>query len=131
MSTSVCPSWLQIQHVGRVAVVTFTTSNLFLEEDIWAAGHLLARLVEQGDRWLVLNLGSVEQLNSLMFARLISLYHKVKGQGGQLVLCNITPRLREMFDALSLHELIPIYEDQRRALESFGNGSKVNAAAQS
>src|SRR5262245_36114737 len=117
MSTSTCPSWLQIQHMGRVAVVTFGTSSLFLEDDIWAAGNLLARLVEQGDYWLVLNLGSVEQLNSLMLARLISLHHKVKGQGGRLVLCSITPRLREMFDALSLHELIPIYEDVRRAVD--------------
>jgi anti-anti-sigma factor len=127
MSPHLRPPWLQIKQRGPVTVVTFTTHSIVAEEDIWAIGRHLAGVAERGECWLVLDFGCVEHLNSLMLARLVSLFHKIQVGGGRLVLCGLTPRLREMFDLLSLQQLIPIYADQQQALDSFVHTVEADA----
>jgi anti-anti-sigma factor len=119
MATPARSSLLRIKEVGPVAVVSFAARNILDEADVEAIGRQLTALVDQKRIHLVLHFGSVERLTSLMLARLISFAAKVRAAGGRVVMCQIGPQLRELFDLLSLAKVIPAYDTEDEALQGF------------
>jgi anti-anti-sigma factor len=100
--------WLQVESVGDVTVVRFTI------------GETLYNLVETSPcRKFVLNFGNVKSLASTMFGKLTALHQKLEAAGGRLVLCQIDPGLREIFENVNLIPLLPVFADEREALQGF------------
>jgi anti-anti-sigma factor len=128
MMTLVRPRWLQVEQLGPVTVVTFATRSILDEEAVEAARQQLNGLVDHlGQNQLILDLRQVDRLTSLMIAGLIGLSKKVRAVDGQLALCGVKPRMREVFEMLGLPRVIPIYNSQQEALQSFNVLQEVGA----
>src|SRR5215467_1021949 len=94
---------LEVETIGDVTVVNFVDKKILDEQNIQNIGEQLFSLVEQdGLTRLLLNFGNVEYLSSAALGKLITLNKKVQAVGGKLVLCNIDPQIREVFDITRL-----------------------------
>ena len=61
----------------------------------------------QGGRW-ILDLTHVAYLGSAGLGLLVNIRHRVKTMNGRLALCQMTPRLHEIFKTCSLERLFTI-----------------------
>ena len=69
---------------------------------------------------MLLNLSGIRYLSSSMLVRLINLQKtEVVQSEGQLVLCCLTPVMRDTFRVSRLDRLFEIFDDEAAALESF------------
>lgn len=82
-------------------------------------GSNLERLVASGVRKVLLNLTDVTQLDSSGVTFIVRTYRSLRGQGGELKLLHPGGNVLEMFSALHLLKLIPSFEDETEALNSF------------
>jgi anti-anti-sigma factor len=113
--------WLEVEPVGDVTVVRFTTRTILGDDAIGAIGEQLLALAEtSGCRQFVLNLANVESLSTGMVGRLVAVLRHVEAVQGRLVLCGLGPFLMEIFKILNLLPLAPIYRDEEEAVRSFG-----------
>ncbi|ABZ83994.1 anti-sigma factor antagonist [Heliomicrobium modesticaldum Ice1] len=74
----------------------------------------LAQLPRENSR-LVINLG-VSFVTSEAIGNLIFLYKRYREKGGQVVLCNITPSVRQVLEITRLDKLLPIVETEEEAV---------------
>ena len=111
---------LEVEDVGGVTVATFTDRKILDEQNIQVMGDQLFRLVdERGRKDLVLNFANVEFMSSAALGKLMTLRKKVQEAGGKLVLCNIDPRIYEVFTITKLDKLLTICGDEQEALQKF------------
>ena len=111
---------LEVEDVGGVTVATFTDRKILDEQNIQVMGDQLFRLVdEKGRKDLVLNFANVEFMSSAALGKLMTLRKKVQEAGGKLVLCNIDPRIYEVFTITKLDKLLTICGDEQEALQKF------------
>ena len=111
---------LEVEDIGDVTVVSFTDRKILDEQNIQVIGEQLFGLVdESGRKRLLLNFGNVEYMSSAALGKLITLNKKVQASGGKLVLCNIDPQIREVFEITKLDKLFLICGDEQEALRTF------------
>jgi anti-sigma B factor antagonist len=111
---------LEAEEIGDVTVVSFMDRKILDEQNIQIIGDQLFSLVDDsGRKKLLLNFGNVEYMSSAALGKLITLNKKVQAVGGQLVLCNIDPQIREVFEITKLDKLFVIRGDEQEALQMF------------
>ena len=111
---------LEIEDIGDVTVVCFTDRKILDEQNIQVIGEQLFSLVDELSRKnLLLNFSNVEYMSSAALGKLITLNKKVQASDGRLVLCNIDPQIREVFEITRLDKLFTIRSDEQEALQSF------------
>ena len=111
---------LELEDIGDVTVVNFVDRKILDEQNIQIIGEQLFSLVdEEGLRKLLLNFGNVEYLSSAALGKLITLNKKLQAAGGRLVLCNIDPQIKEVFEITKLNKLFTIHEEEQAALQAF------------
>jgi len=108
--------WLQVEPVGNVSVVKFTQPDILDLEVIRAVGEQLMGLASEGSR-VVLNFSQVNRLSTALVGKVVALQQRLKDHGGRLALCQVAPHLREALELLKLPRLVPIYLEEREALE--------------
>ena len=79
----------------------------------------LQKLVANGVRKLLLNLGDLTQLDSSGVSIIVGTCVSVRGRGGDLKLLRPRGRVLEVLRALHLLEMILSFEDETQALASF------------
>ena len=116
--------WLEIDQLGDVTVVRFTTRTILGNDAIEAIGTQLLGLVEEaGCRQFVLNLENVESISTAMVGKLVSLHRRLDAAQGRLVLCRLGPFLIEIFKILNLGQLARVYGEEQEAVQSFAAAS--------
>ncbi len=111
---------LEAEEIGDVTVVSFMDRKILDEQNIQVIGEQLFSLVdESGRKKLLLNFGNVEYMSSAALGKLITLNKKVQAAGGRLVLCNIDPQIREVFEITKLDKLFTIRPNEQEALQMF------------
>jgi anti-sigma B factor antagonist len=111
---------LEAEEIGDVTVVNFMDRKILDEQNIQVIGEQLFSLVdESGRKKLLLNFGNVEYMSSAALGKLITLNKKIQAVGGKLVLCNIDPQIREVFEITRLDKLFVIRGDEQEALQLF------------
>jgi anti-sigma B factor antagonist len=120
MSTAPRRQRLEVEDIGDITVVNFIDKKILDEQNIQVIGDQLFRLVEElGRQKLLLNFGNVEYLSSAALGKLITLHKKVNAAGGKLILCNIDPQIREVFEITKLNKIFTIHKEEQSALQAF------------
>ena len=113
-------SGLIVQTIQGVTTVTFNETAVLDAVVIEAIGRDLYALVDKQDRRkIVLDLSKVEFLSSMMIGVLINLYHKLGKLKGQLAICGLRPKLKQVFTITRLDKLLKFYADENAALAAF------------
>ena len=77
--------------------------------------------LELGDSWssgeILLDLGDVRFLDSAGISALLTLRRELADHGGKLSLCEVPPRLQEMFELVGMYRLIPVVDPTETAPE--------------
>ncbi len=80
---------------------------------------LLAKLLEEGKKNIVIDLGSVKFMNSTGLGMLISGYTSVKNKGGALKLANATEKINSLLVITKLITIFENFDSVDAAVESF------------
>ena len=108
---------IEVSESANISVVRFKDQKIIDPEAIQELGLELFDLVEKDDRKkLVLNFSNVEFLSSAALGKLITFEKKVKRQGSELILSNISPDIFQVFAITNLDKLFTIKDSEADAL---------------
>ncbi len=72
----------------------------------------------QGEfRVYVLNLGSCTYINSIGFGYIVESFQKIKKEKKKLIICNLVPDVKKLFEITKMDTIIEIYKSEKEALE--------------
>jgi anti-sigma B factor antagonist len=110
---------MSVEYAENAAIITFTEEKILEEKDIQTLGESILSIVEQGERInLILDFCNVRFLSSAVLGLLIRVSKKVYERDGQLKLCNIDPKINEIFKITRLNKIFDICQDIEDASES-------------
>lgn len=111
-------SRISVEYAENATIVTFTDEKILEEKDIQTLHKSLMSVIEQGERInLILDFCDVQFLSSSVLGLLIRVSKKIYEQAGQLRLCNISPKIYEIFKITRLTKIFDIYKDVESATE--------------
>ena len=109
---------LNIEYVDKATIISFTDEKILEEKDIKELRESIMSIVGQAERIkLILDFGNVRFLSSAVLGLLIRLSKRIYEQGGQLKLCNINPKIFEVFKITRLTTTFDIHKDVESAIE--------------
>ncbi|HMP03637.1 MAG TPA: STAS domain-containing protein [Gemmatales bacterium] len=112
-------TYLDIQPVGDISVVSFTINKVIDEQVIEAIGKQLFSLVDdRGINKIVLNFMKVDYLSSFMIGKLVTLNKKVTAAKGKLALCCIDAKIADIFTITGLNKVFKMFKEEHEALQS-------------
>lgn len=114
---------ISVKYAENATIVTLTDENILEENDIRALQESIMPVVEQAERInLILDFQNVRFLSSAVLGLLIRISKRIYERAGQLRLCNIDPRIHEIFKITRLTKVFDIYQDVESAAESLSTG---------
>src|SRR5215210_3728385 len=81
----------------------------------------IRRLLEEGQRKILLNLAGINYIDSSGLGELIASHNVLKKNDGQVKLLHLTKRVRELMVITKLLTVFDVYESESEALDSFKN----------
>jgi len=114
-----------VEYAGDATIVTFTDERILEEKDIKALQESIMSVIESasGGINLILDFGNVRFLSSAVLGLLIRVSKRIYEHDGSLRLCNINPKIYEIFKITRLTKTFDIYKDVESAAEDL---SKAN-----
>jgi anti-sigma B factor antagonist len=82
-------------------------------------GQALTESIEKGTVNLVVDLEKVDYMSSGGLRELVSALKQARKDGGDLRLCSLSDRVREVLELAGLDSIFEIYDDQVTAVGSF------------
>lgn len=82
--------------------------------------RICSQSILPGDRNMVLNLSKVQYMSSAGLSSVLSAGKEMSRQGGQILICGLTPRLKQIFTISGFEMIFPMYESQEAALAACG-----------
>jgi anti-anti-sigma factor len=101
--------------VAPIGRIDTTTSPGFEQQ--------LAKLVDGGARDVLVDLGGVEYISSAGLRVLLVLAKRLRAERGRLVLCGLTPPVRQVFELAGFVPLFTIDPSREAALGRFNSGT--------
>ena len=118
---------LKVSENGDVTIVRFNAHRFLLVDEwiVYEIGNELDKLAngKVGSK-LIMDFIGVEDLSSLMLGKLVKLRTKMAATKGQLVLCGLSPDVREFLDETMLSQLFEIRENEADALAALATFSQ-------
>ena len=110
---------IAVEYARNATIVTFTDEKILEEHDIGALKDSIIAVIESasGGMNLILDFSKVQFLSSAMLGLLIRISKRVYQRDGQLRLCNISPKIYEIFKITRLTKIFDIYPDVESASE--------------
>jgi len=109
---------ISVEYAGNATIMRFTDEKILEEQDIQALQESIMSVIEQAERInLILDFGNVRFLSSAVLGLLIRVSKRIYERDGQLGLCNINPKIYEIFKITRLTKTFDIYNDIESATE--------------
>jgi anti-sigma B factor antagonist len=104
--------------IGDATVVDMS-GRITLGEGSALLRHMVRELLDQGRKYIVLNLADINYIDSSGIGELVSSYMAVKNQGGELKLLNLTKKVHDLLLITKLFTVFDVQTDEAKALASF------------
>ena len=106
--------------VGGVAVID-VQGRITAGEGVETLRDKVNSLLHQGHRNLILNLSSVDYLDSAGLGEIVSAYATVRRQAGSLKLVGLTSRIRDLLSITKLLTVFDTFDSEQDAVRSFSS----------
>ena len=106
------------RQAGDVTVLDMS-GKITIGEGSVALRTAVRRLLEEGKKRILLNLGGVSYIDSSGIGELVSSYTAINKEAGQLKLLNLTQKIRDLLTITKLLTVFDVYETEAEALNSF------------
>ncbi|MBM7701655.1 anti-sigma F factor antagonist [Metabacillus iocasae] len=94
------------------------------ELDHHTADHLrqkITEVLEQGSvHHILLNLENLTFMDSSGLGVILGRYKQIRNNGGEMVVCSISPSIERLFDMSGLFKIIKLELDEQNALQKLG-----------
>jgi anti-sigma B factor antagonist len=111
---------VSVEYGEKATIITFTDEKILEEREIIELQESLLGVIEQSEKInLILDFANIKFLSSAVLGLLIRVSKKIYEQDGQLRLCNISPRIYEIFKITRLTKIFDILPDRASAAASF------------
>ena len=115
--TAIKPN-ISVEYAGNTTIMRFTNEKILEEQDIKALQESIMSVIEQAERInLILDFANVRFLSSAVLGLLIRVSKRIYERDGQLGLCNINPKIYEIFKITRLTKTFDIYNSVESATE--------------
>jgi len=115
---------ISVEYAKNATVITFTDEKVLEEKDIQSLQSSIMSVVEQaGGINLILDFCNVRFLSSAVLGLLIRISKKLYERESQLRLCNINPKIYEVFKITRLTKVFDIYQNLENALEDLAEAN--------
>jgi anti-sigma B factor antagonist len=84
-----------------------------------AIKNTITKLLQDGNKKLIIDLGSVDYLNSTALGVLVSGHTSYSKSGGKIKLCNVNKNIQNIFVITKLTLVFDVFESQKEAIASF------------
>ncbi len=108
-----------IRQVGGVTIVDIS-GRIELGEESASLRDLVCDLSSKGHKQILLNLGGVDYIDSMGLGSLVAAFARVRKQGGELKLLNLTNKVTDLMQVTKLYTVFDIMNDEAVAVSSFG-----------
>ena len=78
----------------------------------------IRELVAEGRKDIIIHLGDVHYVDSTGVGALVASFTTITNAGGELRICNIDDRVRELLTTANLHSILSIHDTEQQALQS-------------
>jgi anti-sigma B factor antagonist len=99
-------------------VVLDISGRITLGEGAVTLRESLVKLLNAGDRKLVMNLEDVDYIDSAGLGELVTAFTTVRAQGGQLKLLKLTHRIHDLLQITKLLTVFDAYDSETEAIKS-------------
>jgi anti-sigma B factor antagonist len=108
---------IAVEYATNATIITFTDEKILEEQEISAIQDSIMSVIESagGGVNLILDFSKVRFLSSAVLGLLIRVSKRVYQRDGQLRLCNINPKIYEIFKITRLTKIFDIYPDVKSA----------------
>lgn len=79
----------------------------------------IRRLLEEGKKKILLNMGGIGYIDSSGIGELVSSFTAINKENGQLKMLKLTQKLRDLLAITKLLTVFDVYDDETEALNSF------------
>ena len=109
---------ISVEYSENATIMRFTDEKILEEQDIKALQDSIMSVIEQAERInLILDFANVRFLSSAVLGLLIRVSKRIYENDGQLGLCNISPKIYEIFKITRLTKTFDIYNSVESATE--------------
>ena len=106
------------RQAGDVTILDMD-GKITIGEGSVALRSAIRRLLEEGKKKILLNLGQVGYIDSSGIGELVSSYTAISNAGGQLKLLNLTQKLKDLLGITKLLTVFDTYTDEAEALGTY------------
>lgn len=107
------------RNAGNVTILDLS-GKITIGEGSVQLRDAVRKLLEQGHKNLLIDLGQVDYVDSSGIGELVSCYTTTKNQGGQLKLLNLTKKIKDLLSITKLLTVFETFESESEAVASFG-----------
>jgi anti-sigma B factor antagonist len=111
---------------GGVSVVDLS-GKIALGESNRALHEAIRKLLDEGNKNILLNLANVTLIDSSGLGELVASYASAERSGGAMKLMNLSDRFIELIHMTKLYTVFDVYDNESEALASFGSASEATA----
>ena len=109
---------ISVRYTEKATIVTLTDEKILEENDIRAVQESIMSVIDESERMnLVVDFQNVRFLSSSVLGLLIRISKRIYERDGELRLCNINPKIHEIFKITRLTKVFDIYPDIDSATE--------------
>lgn len=104
-----------VRYLDKVTVVII--DNSILQDSVPILQTRLEDLIENGRKWIIIDLLNAEYLSSVGLAVIAEMKRLADKQDGELVLCNVNHLITNLLEMTNMHKLINTYDTIQSAEE--------------
>ena len=109
--TTIQPN-IGVEYAENATIISFTDEKILEEKDINSLQESIMSVVEQAEQInLILDFSNVKFLSSAVLGLLIRISKRIYEHNGRLRLCNIDPKIYEIFKITRLTKTFDIYKN--------------------
>jgi len=103
------------------ATVVDLSGRLTIGEPVLLLRETVRVLVNDGNRFFVLNLGDVSYIDSSGLGELVSLFTTVRNKTGDVKLLNLTAKAKDLLQMTKLLTVFDTYDNEEKAIAALKN----------
>jgi anti-sigma B factor antagonist len=99
-------------------VIIDVSGRITIGEGTLILRDFIQKMLTEGDRKFLINLASVDYIDSSGLGELVTSFTTVRNQGGQLKLLNLTRRVHDLLQITKLLTVFDTFENEAEALKT-------------
>ena len=103
--------------VDGVLVVNCSGRIIFGDESAYLRETIKSALAQH--RWIVINLGGTNYIDSGGLGTLVALFTSAQNAGGTIKLANLTKRVGDLLQVTKLLTVFEVFDSEEKAVQSF------------